>query len=284
MHVHVEHVRSFSTRHSIPLRPLTLLLGENSSGKSTFLAVVSSVFDGGQFPGNPPFNVPPYNLGTFDTIATYKGGKYGRDDAFTIGFSQDDQDKRREVTATYGSDYGNVTLRTFRIITDTGTFTLNVTQSKLIGKVTFAKENGKPLESIDFDYGTEDEAFLSRQVLVMPPRFMFHMLMDARQHTSKLTEHQRRSAFQILEAAELPFPGCFSFAPIRSKPRRTYDELSEEYSPEGDHVPTLLAKLLREQPTSQDGRRVQQALLRFGEESGLFRKVDDFLTGQNLPY
>jgi hypothetical protein len=79
---------------------------------------------------------------------------------------------------------------------------------------------------------------------------------------------------EILSASAPPYPKCFSFAPIRSKPRRTYDELSEEYSPEGDHIPTLLARLLRDESLAAEGQRVQQALLRFGEESGRFKRID----------
>jgi hypothetical protein len=78
---------------------------------------------------------------------------------------------------------------------------------------------------------------------------------------------------RVLEAMNPPFPDTFSFAPIRSKPKRTYDETGGRYSPEGEHVPRLLARLLRQQPDSTDSRRVQQALLRFGKESGLFRGI-----------
>jgi len=77
-----------------------------------------------------------------------------------------------------------------------------------------------------------------------------------------------------LDAARPPFGRCYSCAPIRSKPRRTYDELSEEYSPEGDHIPTLLARLLGQERSSADAERVMTALKDFGTESGLFRKVD----------
>jgi hypothetical protein len=71
-----------------------------------------------------------------------------------------------------------------------------------------------------------------------------------------------------------PFAKCFSFAPIRSKPRRTYDQPSEESDPEGDHIPTLLAGLLRRDPRSPESHALQEALQRFGKESGLFQRID----------
>ena len=79
---------------------------------------------------------------------------------------------------------------------------------------------------------------------------------------------------RIIQFAGSPYRGCYSYAPIRSKPRRTYDELSEDYNPEGGHIPSLLARLLRQERTSAESRRVQEALRRFGKESGLFRTID----------
>ena len=82
MELILENVRSFCDRHSIPLRPLTLLVGENSTGKTSFLAMLAQV-QGPGFPSTrPAFNIPPFDLGTFDSIATYKRGKYGRADSF----------------------------------------------------------------------------------------------------------------------------------------------------------------------------------------------------------
>src|SRR4051794_5411653 len=83
----LEHVRSFAKYRDIPIRPLTLLVGQNSSGKSTLLAAVSAIF-GNKFPARPDFNAPPFSLGTFETIVTHKGGRYGRDESFTIGFGE----------------------------------------------------------------------------------------------------------------------------------------------------------------------------------------------------
>jgi predicted ATPase len=38
----IENVRTFRGRHEIPIRPLTILTGENSSGKTTLLAMFSA--------------------------------------------------------------------------------------------------------------------------------------------------------------------------------------------------------------------------------------------------
>jgi hypothetical protein len=82
----IENVRSLFKRQEIEVRPLTIVTGENSSGKSTFLALVSTICDTLTFPFAPTFNAPPYSLGTFDTIASFRGGRGGRAKSFTIGY------------------------------------------------------------------------------------------------------------------------------------------------------------------------------------------------------
>ncbi len=85
MEIILENFRSFVQRQSIPITPLTFLVGENSSGKSTFLSTISAVERRVFYDYKPYFNEPPYDLGSFDTIATYKGEKYGRAKSFSIG-------------------------------------------------------------------------------------------------------------------------------------------------------------------------------------------------------
>lgn len=276
MQILVQHVRSFSKDQAIPLRPLTLLVGENSSGKSTFLAVVSCIFDTLRFPGKPAFNEPPYSLGTFDTIATHKGGRYGRDDSFTIGFSEHKMGtpKYREIRAVYGSDYGNVVLESFHARNASGTLSVTLTESKLSGKVVLLQQNGNESDPVEFEAKLGEEPLVARHAITLDSRYIFHIMMRARAKGGERSDAERSQLFSMLRAAEPPFPNCFSFAPIRSKPRRTYDEFSEEYSPEGDHIPTLLAKLLKEEPTSLEGQRVQKGLIRFGNDSGLFKKIE----------
>jgi hypothetical protein len=79
-----------------------------------------------------------------------------------------------------------------------------------------------------------------------------------------------------------PYFGTVPVAPVRSKPRRTYDEIEGAYNPEGDHVPSLLARLLRQEPESKDGKSVQEALEAFGRESGLFSSVAVKKLGQKI--
>ena len=64
MRLQFEGIRCFSAAQDAIIRPLTILVGENSSGKSTFLAlcqIAASITNG--FAQEFPFNEPPFLLG-----------------------------------------------------------------------------------------------------------------------------------------------------------------------------------------------------------------------------
>lgn len=136
MKVIIENVRSISGYHVVPLRKLTLLVGENSSGKSTFLASVAAVSDSQAFPGTAAFNEPPYDLGGYDTIATFKGGRGGRAKTFGLGFSSENNGKTIEAFAKYAPDHGETRLCTFELNTPDGNIDLHWADGNTYGKIT----------------------------------------------------------------------------------------------------------------------------------------------------
>lgn len=271
----LEHIRGFDTPHAHPIRPLTLLVGENSTGKSTFLAIAACVFNQENFPSRPPFNEPPFSLGTYDTIATFKGGKYGRDESFNIGYSVGGNGTRnfRSVKATYQRDQGVPGLVSFESTSKFGNVDLHIdNQDKLSGKILLAAQDDFPEQEILIHHSAQaytvfKQNFQSDSGL---------LLLIASDETNSIT--WRRDLFDQLvhlgRSMRPPFSGVVSLAPIRTKPKRTYDELSEDYSPEGDHIPKLLARLLNESPLSANAIRVKEALVQFGAESGLFKQID----------
>jgi hypothetical protein len=64
----------------------------------------------------------------------------------------------------------------------------------------------------------------------------------------------------------------YAFAPIRTRPRRTYDPLKDIPEPEGSHIPMFLAKALTSDPKAS--ARLREAIDAFGRASGLFTDID----------
>ena len=59
-------------------------------------------------------------------------------------------------------------------------------------------------------------------------------------------------------------------APIRSKPKRTYDGYKVDFSPEGDHIPYMIGKILKQKSLA---KIFNPFLEKFGKESGLFENI-----------
>ena len=65
----LDDVRCFAGRQEFEVRPLTFLVGENNTGKSTILGCLQTTYN--YVFGRPPgldFNVEPYQMGTFSEI------------------------------------------------------------------------------------------------------------------------------------------------------------------------------------------------------------------------
>ena len=78
-----------------------------------------------------------------------------------------------------------------------------------------------------------------------------------------------RHRFFDLTVEKLPKP--IPIAPLRSKPKRTYDPVRETTSPEGEHIPMLMMRLDR--TDNSRWSKLHDDLVSFGKESGLFSDI-----------
>ncbi len=81
----IQNVRCFHDRKAVPLRPITLLLGENSTGKSTFLALTRIAWHIFRGSTPPNFNDDPFHLGSYDQIASIPRNQGTPPEFFIIG-------------------------------------------------------------------------------------------------------------------------------------------------------------------------------------------------------
>ena len=108
--IRLKNFRCFRDEQTARLAPLTLLVGENSTGKTSFLAMIRVLWDIASGSIDLDFKEDPYDLGTFDEIAHYRGGRVGRIDTFEAGFhsmlwdneDRDDGFGRFNLEATFG--------------------------------------------------------------------------------------------------------------------------------------------------------------------------------------
>ena len=78
--------RCFRGKQTARLAPLTLVVGENSTGKTSFLAMSRALWEIAYDHSVPDFKEEPYDLGSFAEIAHHRGGRGGRAETFEAGF------------------------------------------------------------------------------------------------------------------------------------------------------------------------------------------------------
>ena len=85
--ISLKNFRCFRDEQHARLAPLTLLVGENSTGKTSFMAMVRALWDVAYDHQVPDFKADPYDLGSFDDIAHHRGRRGGRAETFEASFT-----------------------------------------------------------------------------------------------------------------------------------------------------------------------------------------------------
>jgi hypothetical protein len=280
MKLYLENVRSFEGWHEIPIAPTTILLGENSAGKSTMLGMLAVVHqDGFPFSGNF-FNQFPFEFGGYKTLASGKKGI----NHFSVGFQ----------TFVHPM-FARPKNRNEKLVS--------------VGLIAAFRENdGLPvlshvfvwMEDVAVSFYEKEFEYLNRanqipfsanlrvESVVLPDSSLqglainqlFRLLEDKRVGLAKSDEKYRdrddQVDYLIHRMASRGFmrwdgASAMAFAPMRSRPKRTYDQLSDEFSPEGDHVPLLLARAT--DPNNRQAKALHDALRDFGEYSEMFTDI-----------
>ena len=262
--------RCFRERQTVPLAPLTLLVGENSTGKTSFLAAVRAVWEAACF-GEPDFRKAPYDLGAFPEIVYRRGGRANGADSFTIGFKESGPSNRRldfEVTfesrnaapvpATTTWRHGAVSVEHRRAKGENPRYVFESPSGSFVVDGFFAQLHQAA--------ANEDLKSLSAY------------LKPAAESQGCMPSSEHLAEFLLLLQDFISFPPQeppFASAPIHPNPRRTYDPTKLDSDPWGADVPSRFASL---QFRDKAGWAALKAKLdAFGRESGLF---DDFSVRQ----
>lgn len=275
----LENFRCFAAPGRLPLRPLTLLIGENSTGKTSFLAAVRLASEM-LYPGlTINFNEPPFQLGSFNEIAHYKGGRAGRAQSFSLSVESPARRSASPRMLRHSAVFrksGSHPVFTSQSLTYGAEFELTITlgtsdeKSFMVRRIEDSVDT-VPLRNIPLQLAVEK---------IVDWHFALYLALDHRAEMVKPPEgaverrrrrrlyHQIRMALR--HAASENRPICI--APVRTTPLRTYDPVSDTPVPEGAHIPMVLAKLFFED--KEEWKSLKDTLDRFGKKSGLFTGVN----------
>lgn len=268
MELFLRDVRSFVGEHRIPIRPLTILVGENSSGKSTILAMLSALTKNGLgLTATISFNEAPYDMGGFDDIRSKTAGGDHSKAGFSIGYTLEKRGVANfhALITSFDNRLGQPALSGIEYENEFGLASIAIDWNRQVGSAKLAASKTAAHMSVEYPIMGN-----SPLVAYMPVLFLLHS--GTQDPDFPGNEADARELWQILAPGLDRLEPSLSLAPVRSRARRTYDGLGNDFRPEGEHVPLLLAQMLANR-SNGSATRVVSALEEFGRESGLFRSL-----------
>lgn len=265
----MEEVRCFAERQQFDIRPLTFLVGENSTGKTTALAcfqVLANYLKDGEV----DFNAEPYSMGIFKDIVRNSRPKGS---AFKLGFTFTGERENVEYTVECVQKKDGFEPAIESV-------TIKFADGKIVFKTEDRVERGMRLASIDevrnHDsnqyYVDVEPTFLDRVPLYYLLNHCYNMIKRQSGGENPLAEYIKKKYEAIGDLGNLEDISVFSTSPVRSRPKRTYDPTREFNDPEGSDVPMQLMRIASTKRGEWEA--LKQALVEFGKGSGLFENIE----------
>ena len=277
--------RCFGEPQTARLAPLTLLVGENSTGKTSFLAAVLAAWDAAHGSGTPDFRKDPFDLGAFPEIVYGRGGRGSSADTFAVGFTErSPNDRILEYDATFES-------RDAAPSPATTSWREGKVSMEYCGsdgeqsRITFESPSGTWNYAVPDDHQPFEGPWIAGIFAHVhhaasngDPQSLIKELRPYPGASEDVPNSEDVVAFSSLAALFTRFPAQespYASAPIHPGPRRTYDPTKLSTDPWGADVPSRFASL--EFRGKTEWAALKKKLDAFGQESGMF---DDFSVKQ----
>ena len=264
----MEEVRCFSERQTLEIRPLTFLVGENSTGKTTALACFQVLTDYLHGKGMD-FNSHPYSMGTFSDIVRNSTRK---EKSFKIGFTYRYDNENLEITI-------ELVEKTEGIEPTVNSVTMKFSDGEIVIQVEDTMKKETRLDS--FDKKQNQYKIICGVDVLNEPEFslFFHPYFFRNESKGEIgfLRYLDRKSEKFEESNYRPWDvfktlSVFSTSPVRSRPKRTYDPTREFDDPEGSDVPMYLMRIEATEKKNWEALKTQ--LVEFGRNSGLFENIE----------
>lgn len=270
--LYVNHFRGFDKTY-IPIKDVNFLVGENSTGKTSILSLLN-LLASPQFWFRQDFNSDRVSLGAFKDIISAQHKE--TEPFFEVGFIvQGEGDLHEAVLMTFDEKDNAPQLAQYKYVSKQGQAKIIFTRNQI--KYQFSHLESEPsFEMIRkiFQQWTKEQKQDESQFSLLKQDNIFNR-REALLHIDRLLQklHGESTEKQDEHTFRVQIPAFASriiwLAPMRSKPKRTYDEYKLDFDPEGEHTPYLIKKLLK-----QKSGEFRKFIEKFGKESGLFDSLD----------
>ena len=288
------------------LAPLTLLVGENSSGKTSLMAMVRAMWDIAYDERAPDFKEEPYDLGSFDEIAHRSRVRGQNASEFEATVELTPPKRARNGTRLQFSRLAVEFAEKWSAPVPVRRRAEVSTNPSADGEPDFWIEHRTPDDETEsLDVGTPDGAWrcvtgvprqhaapsASQDPLVPLESLSMRLRFGLREgrpsrwdiqplgNSPELTEdivvgleravRLRRRVGGTAYGADQQRP--FASAPVRSQPRRTYDPVRITADSFGDAIPTYLGQMERRTPEAWQALKAQ--LEEFGRSAEMFDEL-----------
>ena len=287
----LENFRCFHEQQTARLAPLTLLVGENSTGKTSFLALLRALAEFANTGETPRFTEPPYELGSFADIIHHTEGNL-RPQSFDAGFTAI-YPRRGPVkpnvpisfSVTFEEHAATPVPVRRRISHDEAWI-----EDRLIQKANYSiichTRRGDwsiPFRRFEAEYGELGDYSRTLSTALRPLRWpgvqhtdididLFHPIAAS----PKIAEADIIELRNVAERYFFSYRGhisdhTYAGAPIRSQPQRTYRPSRPTPDPEGNYIPSYFADLSVRDP--KEWQILKGELEKFGRDAGLFDSI-----------
>lgn len=277
--------RGFHNQGFVRVRPITILVGENSAGKSSFLAGMKFILDFISGRREPSFNGDPFQLGTYDQIAHFRGGRGGRAREFRISLRQNvalRKSRYSDTTGTFQTELNlffeavesHATVKKIRIASNKEELEISLIDDR--SNIVYINKKGERRVIND----PSSEVPIPRSELLRYWPFLlrelrYRMRHEAEEKDKPIEAHGKSFTHlnELADAITRRSPSVVeATSAIRTRPQRTYTPGTERQDGEGSHVPYELAKLFRAKEKSE-WRTVKSSIESFGKQSDMFKEL-----------
>lgn len=257
---------------------INFFVGENSTGKTSILSLMS-LLETVEFWYQGNFNVDPVNLGNFSELTT------SASQPITIGYTRHESYPRehREFIRIRFKNADNLpTLQELRIRNDTAELMCVVDNNVLSYRIVPTSEDPK---TSNFSTWVRDREIPEMERIDLPKQPTINAAMLPQMLNHLLEKAGKKLAPNIAYSF---LAGFYStnrmvwIAPIRAKPKRTYDSYNSTRSPEGDHIPYIINQIVSPRKSHAAVDKIKE----FGKLSGLFNEIATkrYGTGKTAPF
>ena len=277
-YLYVDNYRGFSNTF-IPIEDVNFFVGENSTGKSSILALIY-LLGSPEFWFSQEFNTDEVELGSFKDIVSINSET---NNYFRVGVIECDPaaefptERQHTFLMTFAEEKGIPKIKDFSFIKFNKEMRIVFARKTVrfkISEIDQLDDINKTLFSIFSGWLELDAGKGKGYKLYKPkyerarPRMSFIYVKGILQ---QLALEGQDEPFDIGSLIDLDIPTFTQqlawIAPVRSKPARIYGGLKSVFSPEGEHTPHLIKNLLSREITASNFEKYTNT---FGVESGLF--------------